>query len=120
MVRKAFKLSEAERPAAVYLAVPEDIDADVADYPDLTPLPRNVVRADAPAPRQVERAVDILRKAQRPVLLAGHGAARADATKALVRFSEEFGIQVANTFHGKGVMPDDHPNSIGTLGLHAA
>ncbi len=116
MVRKAFKLSEAERPAAVYLAVPEHIDADETDY-DLTPLPRNVVRADAPAPRQVERAVDILRKARRPVLLAGHGAARADATKALVRFSEEFGIQVANTFHGKGVMPDDHPNSIGTLGF---
>ncbi|RAU95397.1 acetolactate synthase large subunit [Mycobacterium colombiense] len=116
MVRKAFKVSEAERPAAVYLAVPEHIDADDTDY-DLQPLPRNVVRADAPAPRQVARAVDVLRNAKRPVVLAGHGAARADATKALVRFSEEFGIQVANTFHGKGVMPDDHPNSIGTLGF---
>lgn len=116
MVRKAFKVSEAERPAAVYLAVPEHIDADDTDY-DLRPLPRNVVRADAPAPRQVARAVDVLRNAKRPVVLAGHGAARADATKALVRFSEEFGIQVANTFHGKGVMPDDHPNSIGTLGF---
>jgi len=117
MVRKAFKLAEAERPAAVYLAVPEHIDADAADYPDLKPLPRNVVRPDAPAARQVERAVDILRRAKRPVALAGHGAARADATKALVRFSEETGIPVANTFHGKGVMPDDHPNSIGTLGF---
>ncbi|ORA16033.1 acetolactate synthase large subunit [Mycobacterium arosiense] len=116
MIRKAFKVSEAERPAAVYLAVPEHIDADDTDY-DLGPLPRNVVRADAPAPRQVARAVDVLRNAKRPVVLAGHGAARADATKALVRFSEEFGIQVANTFHGKGVMPDDHPNSIGTLGF---
>lgn len=116
MVRKAFKVSEAERPAAVYLAVPEHIDADDTDY-DLAPLPRNVVRADAPAPRQVARAVEVLRNAKRPVVLAGHGAARADATKALVRFSEEFGIQVANTFHGKGVMPDDHPNSIGTLGF---
>jgi len=117
MVRKAFKLAESERPAAVYLAVPEHIDADAADYPDLGPLPRNVVRPDAPAPRQVERAVEILRTARRPVVLAGHGAARADATKALVRFSDEFGIQVANTFHGKGVMPDDHRNSIGTLGF---
>lgn len=116
MVRKAFKVAETERPAAVYLAVPEHIDADETDY-DLKPLPRNVVRPDAPAPRQVERAVEILRQAKRPVVLAGHGAARADATKALVRFSEEFGIQVANTFHGKGVMPDDHPNSIGTLGF---
>ena len=117
MFRKAFKVAETERPAAVYLAVPEHIDADAADYPDLTPLPRNVVRAEAPAPGQVERAVDILRKARRPVVLAGHGAARADATKALVRFSEEFAIPVANTFHGKGVMPDDHPNSIGTIGF---
>ncbi len=116
MLRKAFKLAEAERPAAVYLAVPEHIDADEANY-DLTPLPRNVVRADAPAFRQVARAVDILREAKRPVVLAGHGAARADATAALVRFSEEFHLPVANTFHGKGVMPDDHPNSIGTLGF---
>jgi acetolactate synthase I/II/III large subunit len=116
MFRKAFKLAEAERPAAVYLAVPEHIDADDTDY-DLTPLPRNVVRAEAPAARQVARAVDILREARRPVVLAGHGAARSDATAALVRFSDEFGIKVANTFHGKGVMPDDHPNSIGTLGF---
>ena len=116
MLRKAFKLAEAERPAAVYLAVPEHIDADEANY-DLSPLPRNVVRADAPAFRQVARAVDILREAKRPVVLAGHGAARADATAALVRFSEEFHLPVANTFHGKGVMPDDHPNSIGTLGF---
>jgi acetolactate synthase-1/2/3 large subunit len=116
MFRKAFKLAETERPAAVYLAVPEHIDADEADY-DLSPLPRNVVRADAPAPGQVERAVDILRAAKRPVVLAGHGAARSNATAALVRFSERFGVPVANTFHGKGVMPDDHPNSIGTLGF---
>lgn len=116
MFRKAFKVAETERPAAVYLAVPEHIDADESDY-DLAPLPRNVVRADAPAPRQVERAVDILRQAKRPVMLAGHGAARGGATAALVRFSEAFGVPVANTFHGKGVMPDDHPNGIGTLGF---
>jgi acetolactate synthase I/II/III large subunit len=116
MFRKAFKLAETERPAAVYLAVPEHIDADETEY-DLTPLPRNVVRADAPAPGQVERAADILRNAKRPVMLAGHGAARCDATAALVRFSEKFGIPVANTFHGKGVMPDDHLNSIGTIGF---
>ena len=117
MFRKAFKTAETERPAAVYLAVPEHLDADAADYPDLKPLRRDVVRADAPAPGQVERAVAILRGAQRPVLLAGHGAARSDATRALVRFSEEFGIKVACTFNGKGVMPDDHPNSIGTIGF---
>ncbi|MGH3968697.1 MAG: acetolactate synthase large subunit, partial [Mycobacterium sp.] len=116
MFRKAFKVAETERPAAVYLAVPEHIDEDTTDY-DLAPLPRNVVRAEAPAAGQVTRAVEILRTAQRPVVLAGHGAARNDATAALVRFSDELSVPVANTFHGKGVMPDDHPNSIGTMGF---
>ncbi len=116
MFRKAFKLAESERPAAVYLAVPEHIDADEADY-GLSPLPRNVVRPEAPSPNQVRRAVAILRDAQRPVVLAGHGAARGDATAALIRFAEALGVPVANTFHGKGVMPDDHPNSIGTIGF---
>jgi acetolactate synthase-1/2/3 large subunit len=75
------------------------------------------VRAEAPAPGQVQRAANALREAKRPVVLAGHGAARADATAALVRFSEQLGVPVANTFHGKGVMPDDHANSIGTIGF---
>ncbi|MEZ0049338.1 acetolactate synthase-1/2/3 large subunit [Mycobacterium sp. MAA66] len=116
MFRKAFKLAETERPAAVYLAVPENIDADEFEYA-LGPLPRNVVRPEAPSPSQVVRAVEVLNNATRPVILAGHGAARADATAALVRLSEQLGIRVANTFHGKGVMPDDHPNSMGTIGF---
>jgi acetolactate synthase I/II/III large subunit len=116
MIRKAFKVAETERPAAVYLAVPEHIDEDDTHY-DLTPLPRNVVRAEAPSPAQVQRAVDALREAKRPMVLAGHGAARADATAALVRFAEALGVPVATTFHGKGVMPDDHENCIGTIGF---
>jgi acetolactate synthase-1/2/3 large subunit len=52
MVRKAFKTAETERPGAVYLAVPEDVDEAAAD-PALAPLRRNVVRAEAPSPAQV-------------------------------------------------------------------
>lgn len=116
MFRKAFKLAEAERPAAVYLAVPENIDADTTEY-DLKPLPRNVVRPNAPSPEQIRRAVEVLQEAQRPIVLVGHGAARAQAAQALAAFSELLHLPVANTFHGKGVMPDDHPNSIGTIGF---
>ncbi len=116
MFRKAFKVAETERPAAVYLAIPEHIDEDETDY-QLAPLPRNVVRPEAPSSAQVDRAVEILRTARNPVVLAGHGAARANATAALVRFSESANVCVANTFHGKGVMPDDHRNSRGTIGF---
>ena len=116
MFRKAFNIAEAERPGAVYLAIPEHIDVDETDY-DLEPLPRHVLRPDAPSPSQVERAAALLRDTRRPAVLAGHGAARADATAALTRFAEALGVNVANTFHGKGVMPDDHPHSMGTLGF---
>jgi len=116
MLRKAFKVAETERPGAVYLAVPEDVDSAEAD-PALRPLPRNVVRPEAPSPDQVKRATEVLRRARSPIVLAGHGAARADAGPALARFAEAFGIPVATTFHGKGVLADDHSCAIGTIGF---
>jgi acetolactate synthase-1/2/3 large subunit len=116
MVRKAFKLAQTERPGAVYLAVPEDVE--VADAPAaLAPLRVNVPRPDEPSPGQVERAAVILREARNPVVLAGHGAARAGAGGALRRFAETLGVSVATTFHGKGVFPDDHPHALGAVGF---
>jgi acetolactate synthase-1/2/3 large subunit len=116
MVRKAFKLAEAERPGATYLAIPEDVEAAAVDGA-LRPLPRNVPRPEAPAPGQVARAAELLRSARRPIVLAGHGAARSRATTALVELAERLSLPVAVTFHGKGAIPDDHPNAIGTVGF---
>jgi len=116
MVRKAFKIAETERPGAVYLAVPEDIDAGDAD-PQLAPLPRNVPRPEAPAPGQIERAAKLLHEARHPIVLAGHGAARNHASEALVNFAHRLCVPVATTFHGKGVIPDDDPYAIGTIGF---
>ena len=116
MIRKAFKLAQTERPGAVYLAVPEDIEGEAAS-PGLAPLPVNVPRPEDPSPSQIRRAIDLLEHSENPVVLAGHGAARAGASEALRRFSEAVGLSVASTFHGKGVFPDDHPNSLGTVGF---
>jgi len=116
MLRRAFKTAQSERPGAVYLAVPEDVEVEAA-APELKPLPLNVVHPEAPSASQVERAAAILRAARNPVLLAGHGAARNHASAALARFAEHTGVAVATTFHGKGVLADDHPNSMGTIGF---
>ncbi|MGH9062082.1 MAG: thiamine pyrophosphate-dependent enzyme, partial [Acidimicrobiales bacterium] len=113
---KAFKLAQTERPGAVYLAVPEDVEA-MAAPDDAEPLALNVPRPDEPAPNQIERAAAVLADAARPVVLAGHGAARAGAQDALIRFSERLGLAVATSFHGKGVFPDDHPNALGAVGF---
>ena len=104
MVRKAFKLAQTERPGAVYLAVPEDVEDSDAPA-DWSPLRVNVPRPDDPSVAQLERAAEILRSARNPVLLAGHGAARSGAADAVRRFAEALDIPVATTFHGKGVMP---------------
>jgi acetolactate synthase-1/2/3 large subunit len=116
IIRKAFKLAQTERPGAVYLATPEDVEQ--APAPDRhQPLPVNVPRPDEPSPWQVERATALLREARTPIVLAGHGAARAAAGPALRRFAETLGIPVATTFHGKGVFPDDHPLALGAVGF---
>ena len=116
MVRKAFKLAQTERPGAVFLAVPEDIEG-LAVSDDLVPLDVNTPRPDEPSPSQIARAADVLDQAIRPIVLAGHGAARSDAADALRRFSELLGLPVATTFHGKGVFADDHPNALGAVGF---
>ena len=59
----------------------------------------------------------MLNASQRPIILAGHGAARSGAADALLHFSELLGLPVATTFHGKGVFPDDHPHSLGAVGF---
>src|SRR5438552_5091964 len=115
MVRKAFKLAETERPGAVYLAVPEDVETAQAPE-DSRPLVVNRPRPDEPSPAQLSRAAEVLRSAARPILLAGHGAARAGAADAIRRFAEKLCLPVATTFHGKGLLADDHPLALGAVG----
>jgi acetolactate synthase-1/2/3 large subunit len=116
MVRKAFKLAQTERPGAVYLAVPEDVE-QLSVPGDSAPLAINIVYDMAPSASQVKRGAEVLKGAKSPIVLAGHGAARNGASDALVRFSERLGVPVATTFMGKGVFPDDHANALGALGF---
>src|SRR6201986_4770258 len=81
MIRKAFKLAQTERPGAVYLAIPEDVEEAEAP-PSLVPLRVNVPRADDPSAEQGSRAAQILREARNPVELVGGRAARAGASEA--------------------------------------
>jgi acetolactate synthase I/II/III large subunit len=114
MVRKAFDVAQSERPGAVYLAIPEDIEGAPVSAKPLGERPRHVAGVD---PAAVRAADELIRKAKRPVILAGHGVARAFAAKELTRFSEVSGIPVATTFMGKGVISDRHPNALGVVGF---
>jgi acetolactate synthase I/II/III large subunit len=119
IVRKAFKQAQTERPGATFIVVPEDVARTRASG---EPLPVNQPTDPAPSPAQVERAARVLDEARDPVVLAGPGVWREGAADALVRFAERLDLPVATTFLGKGMIPDDHPNALGTLGfmLHDA
>jgi acetolactate synthase-1/2/3 large subunit len=116
MARKAFNLAQGGRPGAVFLAIPEDIEMQCSTgvLPPLRPVQRTLSLVDGLA---LAKAADMIEAAKHPILLAGHGVARSGASAALRRFAEASGLPVAVTFHGKGIIPDDHPNAVGTIGF---
>jgi acetolactate synthase I/II/III large subunit len=116
VVRKAFKVAQAQKPGATHIELPEDV---MAAELDAQPLPAGRIRKPEPAPEDLERAVKIIREADSPVVLAGNGVTRVRAAPALREFSRATGIPVAETFMGKGVMDFEDPNWLGTVGLQA-
>jgi acetolactate synthase-1/2/3 large subunit len=116
VVRKAFAVAESEKPGATHLELPEDV---MARSLHAAPLPRHTPVRPEPGQRELERATDIICSAENPVALAGNGAVRTRAAAALRTFAAETGIPVAETFMAKGLLDDDDPRALGTVGLQA-
>jgi acetolactate synthase-1/2/3 large subunit len=116
VVRKAFKVAEAEKPGATHIELPEDV---MATDVDAEPLPRRRSVQPEPAARELLRAAEIVRGAVQPVALAGNGVIRAKAAPALREFVRATGIPVAETFMGKGLLPPDNPKALGSVGLQS-
>ncbi len=116
VVRKAFAVAESEKPGATHLELPEDV---MARPLDASPLPPHAPVQPEPAARELQRAAEIICSAQKPVALAGNGAVRTHAASALRKFATEVGIPVAETFMAKGLLDDDDPQALGTVGLQS-
>jgi acetolactate synthase-1/2/3 large subunit len=116
MIRKAFDVAQAERPGATYLAVPEDVEAQPPTG-KAVPLPARPAHHAAPDLAQVQAAVELLKGAKNPVVLAGHGVARAGAGEQLTALLDALNLPAATTFMGKGVISDRHPNALGVIGF---
>src|SRR5215470_1443818 len=117
VVRKAFKVAESEKPGATMLELPEDVMG--AETEEIEPLRRRRPVSPEPQARELLKAADLIRSAISPVVLAGNGVVRARAAPALREFCRATGIAVAETFMGKGLIDDDDPKALGTVGLHS-
>ncbi len=103
---------------AVTLALPQDVQTEAFDCPAEF-VAKRVWRIGRPPPdaAALRRAVELIRSAKRPLVVAGGGVIYAEATEALRRFVERSGIPVAETQAGKGALPFDHPASLGAIGV---
>jgi len=110
-------LTDPAETGAVTLALPQDVQAQAHDWPAEL-LAERVwhVRRPVPEPGALGRAVQLLRSADRPLIVAGGGVIYSDATTELRTFVEAAGVPVAETQAGKGALPYDHPLAAGAIG----
>ncbi len=114
IVRKAFKIAQSEKPGAVHIDLPENIAAMSVTGEPLTKDSREKTYASF---RSLGKAAVAISKAKNPIIFAGNGAIRANASEALTEFATRLNIPVVNSFMGKGVIPYTHPLSLWTVGL---
>jgi 3D-(3,5/4)-trihydroxycyclohexane-1,2-dione acylhydrolase (decyclizing) len=110
-------LTDPAETGAVTLALPQDVQAEAHDWPDEL-FEKRVwhVRRPVPEPEALSRALELLRSARKPLIVAGGGTIYAEATDALKALVEATGIPVAETQAGKGSLPYDHPQNAGAIG----
>ena len=116
-VRKAFKLAEAEKPGATHLEFPENVAEEDCKSPEFFEVKK--VRRPAPDYKAVDTAVELIRKAKKPLILAGNGAIRKRATKQLRIFLEKTAFAICNTFMAKGAAGHEYGNNLYTIGLQS-
>lgn len=114
VVRRAFKTATREKPGACHIELPDDIAGFAANK---EPVSVNYLRRSCADDKIVDIAMEVIRNAENPVILAGNGAIRTRASKQLRMFSENTGIGVISTFMGKGCVSRDSEQCIYTIGL---
>jgi len=119
VLKEAFHLARSGRPGPVLIDLPKNITSKefVPDYEVPFQLPGYFPVAH-PVENDIRRAAELLKKAKKPILLAGHGAIISGAQDELLRLVEILQIPVVNTLLGKGAFPETHEMSLGMLGMH--
>ncbi|MEM4522756.1 MAG: thiamine pyrophosphate-binding protein, partial [Nitrososphaeria archaeon] len=119
VVKLAFKLATLGRPGPVLIDLPKDVQIEVDEiaFSENLEFPRLKYNV-TPHPLQVEKAATLLLNAEKPLILAGGGVIISNASQHLLALSELLMIPVATTLMGKGCFPENHPLSLGTVGMH--
>lgn len=118
-VKKAFYIAESGRPGPVLIDIPKDVQQSVAEmqFPDLIKVRGYNPIMDADL-SYLGEAVELLLKAERPIIMAGGGVILSGAFSELQTLAELLMSPVVTTFKGKGAFPENHPLAMGPIGMH--
>ncbi len=119
VVKKSFYIAESGRPGPVLIDIPKDVQQSEAEifFPDLIKV-RGYNPIVDPDLTNVGKAVQLLRSAQRPIIMAGGGVILSGAFSELQALAELLMAPVVTTFKGKGAFPENHPLAMGPIGMH--
>jgi len=120
VIKEAFYIAGTGRQGPVLVDLPKDVNTRSVKEPV---VPEKVVlRGYNPTykgnKRQIDRAIELITAAERPLIYAGGGVISSNASPELVAFASGHGIPVTTTLMGIGCIPCDHPLNLGMLGMH--
>ena len=118
-VQKAFYIAATGRPGPVLVDIPKDVQSAHAKMRTVDSVSmRGYHPWTDPDIQNVERAIETLIRADKPIILAGGGTIISSAFAELQAVAEMLSIPVVTTFKGKGAFPENHPLSMGPIGMH--
>ncbi len=120
-IKAAFYLATTRRPQPVLVDIPKDVQQaeDEVEFPESVNFPNYGPLPD-PDPVVVKTIGRAILAAERPVILAGGGVKMANAYRELQAFAELLVAPVVTSFMGKGAFPENHPLSLGCMGMHGS
>ena len=119
VVKKGFYIAETGRPGPVLLDIPKDVQQNEGQmtFPEEFKI-RGYHPWTDPDLTQIEKAIEMLLNAEKPIILAGGGVIIGSAFAELQSIAELLMIPVVTTFKGKGAFPENHILSLGPIGMH--
>jgi acetolactate synthase-1/2/3 large subunit len=118
-VRTIFHIATTGRPGPCLIDIPKNTQTEIDKMDFSSEVQLRGYKPNIEAhPLQVKKAVQLLLEAERPIVLAGGGTISSNASPELLQIAELLMMPVATTFMGKGCFPENHPLSIGNVGMH--
>jgi len=119
-VREAFQIARSGRPGPVLVDITKDAQQATAtfDFEAAKPhayRPHPMLKAESSS---IKQAIELIKAAKKPVILAGHGIVESGAEREVIAFAESQNIPIASTLLGLGAIPAAHPLQLGMMGMH--